>query len=587
MKNIPIILKNNAPDPISKEAVLPEPCIIKKLRIVLIYPPPWQMPSPGDPPMGMPFGPPLNRDDRDLDEDFQQITYGLLTIAAQAKRAGHDVSIHNASTFLWRDMVALIAGAEADIFGISAFTANRRGMGAVAALIRQHHPHAHITVGGPFITALPLETLRHFQDIDTAVIGEGEDTFMELLECIGSGRPTVGIPGTAWRNGEEVFLGPTRPRIKNLDTLASPFDHFTSHIVMTSRGCPSRCTFCGSFTTWGTKLRFHSVESCLDIFNKALARLSVPFIAIKDDTFTAQRRRAIAVCDAIIESKMNFLWSCDTRVDSLDDELLFKMRMAGCQRISFGVESGSPQILESIHKKTTPEMVLEITRAAQKYGMHIRFYMIIGNRGETPETIQQSIDLIKLARPSYFTFSYLSFYPGTEEWEILREQQGMTPDVFFTNDFKELSVATNRTKEWDYVLLQIKCDIGKLDGFGYTVEEREASAGLLPNLHSVHTDLANAYFRAGRLDEAASALNRAEELGFPIRGLLYNQRACIALARNEVGGALTLLDQAIRCHPHRIVIKNLQNLRTWADTPLALRGKPPMLNDSIQAGDFR
>jgi len=568
------------------EAEQSAPELVKKRRIILIYPPPWQIPSPGDSLPGMPFGPPRGSNNHHLDGDFQTITYGLLTIAAQAKRAGHDVSVYNLSTCLWRDVVALIAETEADVYGISAFTANRRGMGAVAALIRQQHPQAHITVGGPFVTALPLETLRYFQDIDTAVIGEGEETFMELLEYLGSGRPVVGIPGTAWRNGEEIAFGPTRPRIKDLDDLASPFDYFTSFIVMTSRGCPSKCTFCGSFTTWGKMLRFHSAESCLEIFRKALARLPVPFIAIKDDTFTAHRRRTIAICDAIIENKMNFIWSCDTRVDSLDDELLYKMRLAGCQMISLGVESGSPEILKTMRKETTPEMVLEATRSAQKYGMHVRYYMILINRGETPETIQQSNNLIKTGRPNRYYSGPLSFFPGTEDWAILREKQGLTPDIFFTNDFMELTVATNRQEELNDVMLHVVCDIGTIYGFDCTIEEREAVVYRLPHLHSVHVELANTYFRAGRLDEAASALNRAEELGFPIDGIIYNQRACIALARNEVGNALTLLERALQCYPHHLVMKNLKNLQAWADAPLNNRGKSPVLNDSVQAIDF-
>lgn len=585
--NVAAPLASTVPAPALQVAVQSEPVSVKKLRIVLIYPPPWQIPSPGEPVKGMPFGPPGNSHERDLsDGDFQTITYGLLTIAAQAKRAGHEVSIYNLAVRPWRDVVELIAGTKADVYGISAFTANRRGMGAVAELIRQHHPQAHITVGGPFVTALPKDTLRYYRDIDTAVIGEGEETFMELLECVGSGRPTTGIPGTAWRNGEKVAYGPTRPRINDLNTLASPFDYFTSSIVMTSRGCPSKCTFCGSFTTWGKLLRFHSAESCLDIFNKALARLPVPFMAIKDDTFTAHRRRTIAICDSIIENKLNFIWSCDTRVDSIDDELLHKMRLAGCQMISLGVESGSLEILKNIRKETTPEMVLEATRSAQKYGMYVRYYMILGSRGETPDTLKQSDELIKAGRPNRYFFGALSFFPGTEDWTILREKQGLTPDIFFANDFKELNIAANRQEEFQEVFLHVACDIGAIYGFDYTVEEREAIAERLPDLHSVHVELANAYFRARRLDEAVLALDRAEELGFPINNIIYNQRACIAHAQNDTGSALALLERASQLYPHHVVMKNLENLRAWYDSPVNKRGKPPVLNDSVQAIDF-
>lgn len=492
----------------------------------------------------------------------------------------------NLSTTAWRDVEHAIGGLHADVFGLSVFTSNRRGMGAVANLIRQRHPRAHVVVGGPFVTALPRATLQHCPAVDTAVIGEGEASFMELLAALGSDQATIGIPGTAWRVNNDIVTGPARARIENLDELASPFDYFSNYVVMTSRGCPSRCSFCGSFATWGKKLRFHSAGNCIDIFRKALARLPVPFLAVKDDTFTAHRRRAIAICEAIADNAMNFLWSCDTRVDSLDEEVLRKMRLAGCQQISLGVESGSPAILESIHKKTTPQDILEITRQARKFGIHIRYYIILGNRGETPETVRQSIDLIRTGRPSSVMFCTLGFCPGTEEWELLRQQYGLSADIFFANDFKELSVATNRQGEWDLLLTQIQCEIGSL-GFEFTVAEREAIVERLPEVHAAHLELANAYLKAARLDDAEAALARAQTLGFPIPGAIDNQRACIALARGDIDAALAVLERGLQRVAHPLLEVNRQMLLRWIETPAELRAGAPVLNDSVQAQDFQ
>ena len=553
------------------------------MRISLIYPPPWIIPAPGEAPEGMPFGPPQDKTEHAIltDGDFLVVPYGVITIAAQAKRAGHDVDVFNLANQPWRDIETLIASNSADVFGISAFVANRRGMGAMAALIRKHHPNAHITAGGPFVTALPTDTLRYYREIDTAVIGEGENTFMALLKGLETSQPLVGIPGLATRDGEKVILGPPRTPIEDLDTLAMPFDYFTHQIILTSRGCPSKCTFCGSATTWGKSLRFHSVGYTLDVLKKALAWIAAPVLMIKDDTFTAHQRRALEICDTIIAAKLNFLWSCDSRVDSLTDDLLRKMRLAGCQVISLGVESGSPEILASIRKKTTPNMVLEATRLARKYGMYVRYYMILGNRGETPETIQQSINLIKAGRPNKYSFNPLAFYPGTEEWEILRATQGVTSDIFFINDFREPSISTHRQQELQSVMMHIFCDVGKIEGFDYTTEERETVVERLPDLHSVHAELANAYFRAGRLDDAERELDRAEALGFPILAILDNQRACIAVARDEIDNALTLLDCACRDYPHQLAVVNRRKLRSWAAAPECGRRAPPKLDDSV------
>ena len=132
----------------------------------------------------------------------------------------------------------------------------------------------------------------------------------------------------------------------------------------------------------------------------------------------------------------------------MDDELLRKMRLAGCQTISIGVESGSQEILNMMHKKTTPEMVLKVTRAIRKYGMHIHYYMILGNRGETAETINQSIDLIKSGRPNSYDLTPLQFLQGTEDWEHVCRNQGLTADILFRNDFSDLPVDKRAKKRF-------------------------------------------------------------------------------------------------------------------------------------------
>lgn len=560
----------------------------RPLRIVLIYPPLWQIPSADlNVPEGMPFGPPATAGGPvAISRELKTITQGVLSIAAQAKKAGHDVRVYNLFNAPWADIVALIAETGADVYGVSGYNSNRRGMGALCALIRQYHPHAHITVGGPFATTLPLETLRYYRAIDTVVIGEGEETFMELLDHIRSHRPAVGIPGTAWRNGDEVALGPLRPRISDLDTLASHFDYYSSNIVMTSRGCPSKCSFCGNPVLWGRKIRFYSTDYCIDMFRKALARLPVPYLMIADDTFTANQQRTLKMCDAIIGNKLDVLWSCSTRVDAMEDEVLHRMRRAGCQEIMIGVESGSPEILDRMHKGITPEMVLTVTRAAKKYGMLVHYYMIVINRGETPDTLQASIDLIRAGRPNSYDLTPLMFLPGTEDYGHLCQQQGLTSDIFFRNDFMDISVERKRKKDLDTVMQHVYCSIGTIGGYEYTVAEREAVATLLPDVPAVHVELANAYLRAGLFDKATAALTRADELGFPIGNIILNQHACSALARNQIDTSLDFLERACRSFPDSTVKGNYDKLMAWIDSRATGHVKPCLLCDSVRAQDF-
>ena len=162
---------------------------------------------------------------------------------------------------------------------------------------------------------------------------------------------------------------------------------------MTSRGCPWACTFCGAETTWGRGFRGQSVPYVLDAIEQALARLPVKMIQIKDDTFTTNKKRVLELCRGIRERKLDFFWSCDTRVDVLTEELLREMRLAGCQRLSLGVESrlaGDPR--QQIDKKITVDEILESTELAKKYGIQVRYYMMLGNRGETAETFRETLD---------------------------------------------------------------------------------------------------------------------------------------------------------------------------------------------------
>ena len=518
------------------------------VRIALLYPPPRMLASPPA--------------DGQVDTgDASLAPYGLLSLAAQARRAGYPVKVLNLSTFAWADVEAAVAGLSADVFGLSCFTSNRVGVAATAECVRRHHPDAHVVVGGPHVSALPVETLRHWHTVDTVVVGEGERTFLELLGRLEAGAGTSGIDGAAWRDGEEVRLGPPRERIGDLDTLAPVHDEFPYNVVLTSRGCPGRCTFCASGTMWGRRLSFHSAGYVVDSIEKALAQLPTPAILIKDDTFTANRGRAMAVCREIRRRGLSFLWSCDTRADVLDEELLREMRLAGCQRISLGVESAAPEILKSIRKRVTPEQVRQATDLARRFGLRVRYYMIAGNRGETPETFRRSVEFLQTARPDEYVFSILNVFPGTEEFEIFRRAGRLDAETFFQGDFVEYWVPPPEPVLSE--LLRRHCGL-KTTGSARSVEQCRAVLDRLPDLPAALLDLGAALFREGELDPAERCLRRAIQLGYPIPELAENYLAGILGRRGDLAGMQKLLRQATdREHPHPLVVANARALDAW------------------------
>src|SRR5687768_2948343 len=188
------------------------------MRIALVYPPPWKIAGAGDPAhVHGEDGPPPEYKDGDLDADFYQIPYGLFALGAQAIRAGHQVKVLNLSAFAWSRVEQVLDALEADLYGMSCWTANRRGVALAARHLRKRHPKSHILVGGPHASPLAVEMLTHYPEIDTVAQGESDVTFLDLIARLEAGRPTEGTPGTVYRKGGRVEVGPNRASVEDLD----------------------------------------------------------------------------------------------------------------------------------------------------------------------------------------------------------------------------------------------------------------------------------------------------------------------------------------------------------------------------------
>ncbi len=408
--------------------------------------------------------------------------------------------------------------------------------------------------------------LAHHPDIDTIAIGESEATFLELLSRLQKGESTRGLAGTAFRDGTQVVVAPHRHAIEDLDGLASVHDWFDTHIVMTSRGCAWRCTFCGAEASWGRGYRGQSTAYVLDALEKAVARAPVKMLQIKDDTFTTNRKRVIALCRGIRERNIRFLWSCDTRVDVLGEELLREMRLAGCERLSLGVESGSQRILDAIDKKITPDEIIASTELAKKYGIKLRYYMMIGNRGETRETFDETLRFLDRAKPHQSIFACLSVYPGTRDYDAAVKAGWLDAEFYFERDFQELKTTfdasdddTQFFREW------FQKNKGLRPGYRETAAECAAILERLGDHHAAHMDLAGALYAEGRFDEAEHHAQRALDLGSPVPGLALNYLACIAGQRGDIPALRARLNEAAARDPqHGLVLRNLQIVKRHA-----------------------
>jgi tetratricopeptide (TPR) repeat protein len=405
--------------------------------------------------------------------------------------------------------------------------------------------------------------------------GESDETFLELVDRLGRGASLRGLAG-AWvrergdgdadgdGGGGTIEEGPERANVRDLDALEAVQRHFDTHILMTSRGCPWACTFCGAENTWGRGFRANSIDYVLDSMASVLERLPVKMIQIKDDTFTTNKKRVVDLCRAIRARGLSFLWSCDTRVDLLTEELLREMRLAGCQRLSLGVESGSPRILKAIDKKITPEEILTSTELAKKYGIKVRYYMMLGNRGETAESFAETLQFLERAKPHEYIFSCLSVYPGTRDFADA-EKSWLDREVYFREDFQELKTPFDASEEDTAIMNEwFRDHSGLRTAYKETSREFEAILERLGDHHAAHMDLGAAYADEGRLDDAERHVRRAHELGYPAPGLVYNHLACIAKARGDLDGMMDAFTTAAKVDPqHWVLIKNVQAARAW------------------------
>lgn len=366
-------------------------------------------------------------------DDIHAVPMGLYSIGALLIDRGFEVEILNFSHLTNKspEIRNLLSAKQPDVIGFSILHANRWGGIEIARLAKELNPKVTTVFGGVGATFLWELLLNHFPEIDYAVVGEGEQPFLQLLQRLSSRKPgsVEDIPGLALRKNGKATRNPPPPLTQHMDTLPNPAKHFTYQHVSVSRGCAGKCTFCGSPRIWGKTVRFHSAEYFVDQV-EMLARKGVSFFYFSDDTFTAQKNRVIDICKGIIDRGLQITWAAISRVNFVNPEMLFWMRKAGCVQISYGVESGSEKIRKGLNKHISAAQIKKAFSLTRQHGIMARAYFIYGCPGETRETIQETIDLIHEIKPLSVIFYILDVFPGTQLYETCRERFNLQDSIW-------------------------------------------------------------------------------------------------------------------------------------------------------------
>jgi len=293
---------------------------------------------------------------------------------------------------------------------------------------------AIMIAAGPHVTYFPIESLEQCPGLDIIIKNEFDTKINGVLDnLLNLGQ----VKGIAYReNGKAVDTGEGE-FCENLDKLpfpdrdTVPYEWYLEAWyskkpfinLMTSRGCPYQCTFClWPHTMYGHKQRMRSVDNVVDELKHVISRYKVKEVNIDDDTFTTIKKRVIEFCQKLRDNNIHLLWTCNGRVDHVDEEMLKEMKASGCKMIRYGVESGSPEVLEKIRKGITLEQVEKAIKLTKKTGIQALAGFMFGFPWDSRESIEATINLAKRISPDMVQFSIPMPYPGSRLYQEAKEQ---------------------------------------------------------------------------------------------------------------------------------------------------------------------
>jgi len=368
---------------------------------------------------------------------------GLAYIAAILKNKGAKVSVVSADAegLSVENAIDTILRLSPEVIGISITTPTANNSLRIIRETKKKNTTLKIFAGGPHATLFPDEILG--AGVDFVLRGESEITIAELYDALEGNADLEGIKGISYRCNKGIVHNADRELIDNLDSLPFPaWELFPvrsyksdfrikefSLPVLSSRGCPAQCTFCykGIF---GDRFRVREPAKIVEEIERLKNEFHVEEFAIIDDSFTSKPKRAMDVCDLIVDRGINLPWSLPAgiRVPTVSRELLGKLKRAGCYRIGLGIESGNQEVLNSIKKGITLEQVRKAVKLLKESKVESAGYFMLGNLDETLDTMDQTINFALELDPDYAQFTKATPYPGTAMYKQLKTEKKIITD---------------------------------------------------------------------------------------------------------------------------------------------------------------
>ena len=365
-----------------------------------------------------------------------QPTLGLLHLAAEVREHGYEPSIIEGDLFELTvdEVVERIVQTAPSYVGISLFTVGVHASVEIAGKVKQALPDTTIIVGGPHISSMAEETMVRYPQFDLAVLGEGEEALVILLDTLQAGGDISNVPSLLYVEKSElqsqVRRTPKLPIHRELDHLPMPawdllpdfpgaylppvYDYPRAPVasIAASRGCPFHCKFCDT-STFGAKVRAYTPPRVFEIIQHLQAEYGIRHITFVDDLFLASKKRTRALCELIIEHNVDITWSCTSRVDVVKPEILDIMKKAGCWEINFGLETGSDELLQKMDKAASIEKSKRALQWTADAGIRSKGLFMLGFPGENQQTVAATKAFLKEIPLTLMNLTKFTPYPGS------------------------------------------------------------------------------------------------------------------------------------------------------------------------------
>ena len=381
---------------------------------------------------------------------------GLGYLASVAERSGIQVKILDCLIHGWeheeyenenlvrvglsdKDIQEQIIQFKPDMVGINCqFSRQYKIYHQMFSLIKNIDPRIIVVAGGAHVTVCPEEIISD-DNCDYLLLGEAEESFRELIESLQQDTVISNIDGLGWKNGKKLNVNKKLGFIKDLDSIPFPAYHLmeldkyfgldASHgkrhrkrfsPIITSRGCPAKCTFCSAHQVWGNKYRVRSVDKVLEEMRLLKDQYGVEEIMFEDDNVTADAKRAKLLFSRMIEEGLDFVWDTPNGVGvwSMDEEMIDLIKKSGCIKLNFPVESGSPSVLKDIIKKPLKlEKVKWLVQYCKKIGLDCGMFLVMGMPGEKLSDMWESFNFAAECGCFSPHVSVATPYPGTKLYE--------------------------------------------------------------------------------------------------------------------------------------------------------------------------